>query len=86
MLLGAACVFAVVGVAGRLAWRGHVEPAEGGPVRLVCGKSMAAPVEELIIAFQRQSNVQVEAMYGASDRMIFPSDSANISALGKTIQ
>ncbi len=70
MLLGAACVFAVVAVAGWFAWRGHVEPVEGGPVRLVGGKSMAAPMEELIAEFQRRSNVQVEAMYGASDRMM----------------
>ena len=70
MLLGAACVFAVVGVAGRRAWRARVEPVEDGGVGLLCGKSMAAPMEELIAAFQRQSNVQVEAMYGASDRMM----------------
>ncbi len=69
-LLGAACVFAVVAVAGWFAWRGHVEPVEGGPVRLVGGKSMATPMEELIGEFQRQSTIQVEAMSGASGRMM----------------
>ncbi|TVS08800.1 MAG: hypothetical protein EA424_28150 [Planctomycetaceae bacterium] len=69
-LLGAACALAVVAVAGWLVWQETVESAEDEPVRLVCGTSMAAPMEELIAVFQRQENINVEAIYGASDRMM----------------